>query len=607
MIEFTLANVLFGGDDFAATCPDLYYRCETGSASPDGGELVIAGEVDFSTYLNALSIGKWRRYTVASSFELVLELSGDACEVDVIQMGPDATSTLESRHIEGSGSVHTERVDLSDLSGTLASFRLRTRGTVLLHASRYVTSLDAADIRPVRLALCTTTFKKERYITANIDSVRREILESAEPISSGFHMVVVDNGRTLDAGELSGGGVTVIPNANTGGSGGFARGMLEALDSGDTHVLLMDDDVHVLPESIKRTFNLLSLANDRYASAFVNGAMLNMASPQVQFEDVSQVLKSGKYARVKKNMDMSDPRDVIANELVDVEVESAYGAWWYSCIPTSAIRAHGLPLPMFVRCDDVEYGIRCKPTYMTMGGICVWHEQFEGRIRASVDQYQYTRNFLIMCAADSLDCVRPFMMRFSRTFHIYLRAMAYETCEIMLDGLEDYLAGPDRLISVPGDEVMRREGSKNEKLVPVSELDKRVVAKAPADPSMLGDNAPSNPMAFKVLEMMPHDRHAAPGFLLRERPAAVYYCRGAYPARRTLLRKVLVAYDASGENGHVRVMDKDRWKALRSRYDLLTGKMREDGDDIANSWHEAAPMLESEAFWRESLGVGSSD
>ena len=85
--------------------------------------------------------------------------------------------------------------------------------------------------------------------------------------------------------------------------------------------------------------------------------------------------------------------DIAENEAVDVEVPDAYGAWWYSCIPLNEVREKGLPLPLFVRCDDVEYGMRTKPTYMTMNGICVWHEGFEGRFRPSVDCYQLHSQF----------------------------------------------------------------------------------------------------------------------------------------------------------------------------------------------------------------------
>ena len=149
----------------------------------------------------------------------------------------------------------------------------------------------------IRDRLCTTTFLKEDYIIPNIELVKNEVLAADDVIAKNFHMFVIDNGRTLDAEALSDEGVTILPNPNVGGSGGFARGMMEAMkhDENFTHVLLMDDDVSISTESLRRTFNLLSLATGKYKNAFINGAMLVAEEPNRQFEDVSYVVNSGAY------------------------------------------------------------------------------------------------------------------------------------------------------------------------------------------------------------------------------------------------------------------------------------------------------------------------
>ncbi len=51
---------------------------------------------------------------------------------------------------------------------------------------------------------------------------------------------------------LLNGKLRVINQSNLGGSGGFARGMFEAVENGSDYVLLMDDDIVVEPESIIR-------------------------------------------------------------------------------------------------------------------------------------------------------------------------------------------------------------------------------------------------------------------------------------------------------------------------------------------------------------------
>ncbi len=87
---------------------------------------------------------------------------------------------------------------------------------------------------------------------------------------------------------------------------------------------------------------------------------------------------TGAYRRVKEDLNVGKLSDILENERTNVEVDQAYGAWWYSCIPVKAIEKNGLPMPFFIRCDDVEFGMRNKPVYMTMNCICVWHASFEG-------------------------------------------------------------------------------------------------------------------------------------------------------------------------------------------------------------------------------------
>lgn len=612
-MRYKLCNILTDVDAFASDYPGLYWHDERGEAIPRDGGLELSGHVDFTTYFNGLSVEKWLRYTVVDNFRLVLRIESGRCSVISTSVrtesdGGEGTVLGEVlAEVDASEGPVTVDVELPRAKSAVCGFAIDVpQGSVRLASGSYCTDLDVSKTRPVELVLATTTFRKEEYITRNIELIRKEVLGCGDAIDGHFQMVVVDNGRTLDADGLSGGGVTVVPNANVGGAGGFARGMIAASELGATHVLLMDDDVRVQPESFKRTYNLLALANERYADAFINGAMLNISEPNHFFEDVSRVRDDGIYAKIKKDALVDQPRNLALVESADVEVENAYGAWWYSCIPMSAIREHGLPLPVFVRCDDVEYGIRCKPKYMTMNGICVWHEQFEGRFRASVDCYQYIRNFLIMLSVSSLDYSHPFMLRFSRTFHIYLRSMNYDTCWLMLDGLEDYLRGPVWLAKANGEEIIKRNGAKNEKLVPVESLSPEILKQAKPDMAYLGGNMHRSRL-LKLIEMIPHDRHFAPDALLIKRPAPMYYSQGAYPARRTMLRRTLVAYDADATHAHVRNMDRERWNELRRRYSKLMQEYRRRRDDVAREWSEALPWLASESFWRSYLGMGESD
>ena len=609
MRNHTLCNLVFDDDGFFAEHPQMAVRVIDGSAIFDEsrGELVVSGDVDFTTYLNSLSVGKWRTYANIGGICLRLEVCGAPFDVFATSLMPgsskaERTTTALARVDQ---SEEWQTVDLcvpTPPNAHIVSFAIVSEGDVRLKGGSWFTQVNEAALNDVRLAIATTTFRKEEYILRNIEAIRNEMFGADGSKSDDFHLFVVDNGRTLDADVLSDSNVTVIPNPNVGGSGGFARGMMAALDADATHVLLMDDDVRVFPESFKRTYNLLRLANERYADAFVEGAMLNMEDPNLLFEDAAQVKQDGMYDSIKRNILVDEVEGIAKVEAIDVEIPRAYGAWWYCCIPTSVVRREGLPLPLFVRCDDVEYGMRCKPTIMTMNGICVWHERFEGRFRASIDSYQLMRNFLVMAACDDLDAsiVRNFMIRFARTFRIFLRSMNYDTCDLMLDGLADYLKGPSFIAMANGEKILQSNGKKNERLVDVSELDPKITDAAKPDMRYLGQ-VRDRGMMLKVLEMVPHDRHMLPDFLLSNKPAPMYFSRGAYPARKTMRKKTLVAYDKTGTMANVRTMDRARWLKLRQRLTVLMHEYTKRKNEVAAEYREKMPLLTSREFWEEYL------
>ncbi len=628
MVDFRLANILLHVDDYLAQCPEVLFR----NGGPvdyrkEDDSLAFSGRIDFMTYFNAVSCCKWMQYADVDNICLHLELAGDACIVQMTGIPQDAVNEKDAPDIAaGNDSSAVKRpvvalpvgqpqrfsgaqdftvmeVPLSAKNLVLGGFTLDSEGATEVRAAYWYAPVEEDRIRPIKLALSTTTFKKEEYIVPNIQAVKDRVVASGERIADNFHMFVVDNGRTLDAAALSDDGVTVIPNANTGGAGGFARGMIEALDSdfGFTHVLLMDDDVRVSPESFKRTFNLLSLANDRYADAFINGAMLQLERPNMQFEDVSIVRPDGAYERLKGNLYIDQLADSAVNETIDVEQPQAYGAWWFSCIPLSAVRAHGLPLPLFVRCDDVEFGMRCEPVYMTMNGICVWHEGFGDRFRASVDCYQYMRNYLIMVACDGKSDDKLFMLRAERHLRMHLRTMAYETAELLVSGFEDYLKGPEFLMNSSGEEIMKANGAANEKLVPLADLADQLPEGFVPDPHILDEHA-SVGLPLKLWRTMPYDRHFLPDALLRDEPGTVFYGGSGPTAAEQVATRTLVACDRSG-NAHIRTMDRVRYARIHGRWRTAMVDYREHKDQLAQEYRDAMPQMTSEDFWKKFLGI----
>lgn len=636
MIDFKLANVILKVEDHAAKYPQLYYRAGKGVAVYDSHSecLRVTGQTDFFTYVNALSLCKWRTYAGVSEASLHIELSGTGTiqllsvpSTAKLSTGVDYTSTKakEARQAEVTSSMRV--LATQDFSGAGLAFDLsfgqpkadlvgftvvpKQGETVEVRKAYYFAKVDESNINPVRLALSTTTFNNEKYILPNIELVKRGIAEEGGAVADNFHMFVVDNGRTLDAEGLSDSIVTVIPNPNTGGAGGFARGMMAATEEGSTftHVLLMDDDVSIMPESLIRTYNLLALAQGAYRNAFINGAMLSLEQPVRMFEDVSVVDRTGVYRKIKPDFDMGEIADMLENERENVELEQVYGAWWYSCIPLSAVRENGLPMPFFIRCDDIEFGLRNKPVYMTMNGICVWHASFEGRFRPSVDWYQYVRNF---AATNALrDCYSElfFVERLRRSLRQNLRDLDYVAAEMMLEGFNDYLKGPCFLQQVDGSSLMKSNGARNEKLVPISQLDQDVLRESGVTEEVLSNKDMNDYTTYakSYARTLPYDKHYLPDAVRPKKIGYVVKYGDSILEGSSFGCETLVFIDPLREKGIIRKLDMQRYKKIKAFAHEVFSRYRKEGRAVRQAWKDAQPYMTSREFWEKYLAQRLAD
>lgn len=617
MTILKLANILLRVGDWSKDAERLYWRPKTENTTFECLDDVcrMRGKVSFLTYLNAFSACKWRKYTGLKSAALHIELAGEGT-LEVVGVAESAAGERVASTCSFSSSEITSLdVEIPLVGWDLVGFTITSSlgSEVRIFSAWYYACVDDAAINPVRLALCTTTCNNERYILPNIELVKNTMVGEgvtsagggADSMGTAFHMFVVDNGRSLDATALSDELVTVIPNSNTGGAGGFACGMMAATETEGafTHVLLMDDDVRILPESLLRTMSLLALAHGRYKDAFLNGAMMSLEDPARQFEDVARVYSSGKYNRIKPDYRMDCLEDVLANERENVEVPQAYGAWWYSCIPVSAICANGLPLPVFLRCDDVEFGVRNQPTYMTMGGICVWHASFEGRFRPSVDCYQYTRNFHILLALHDCASERTAVIRMMRNVRQNLRDMDYGAAEMLLKGFEDYLKGPEFIMHADGAKLLKAHAAYNEQMVPIEEIDPALLREAGVTSEVLAraDLGVHPPTWLKVWRAVPYDKHYLPGPLLSDRPCyLVKYGPGTIEGS-SIGRTTIICLDPTRTKASIRYMDKARFRAIRCWEKELLRRWLQKGESVREAYRAAMPRLVSREFWESYL------
>lgn len=588
----------------------------------DGWVLSKGGSFDFMTFFNALSIEKWSKYTNAKGYGLHLELKGSAATIS--QTWADSFSWYSALipgsdfSFKGAEDWVSLDIPISAYPGSvIQSFVIKCNDDLEVRDSYYYACVEEDDIRDIELALCTTTFKKESYITNNIQLVRDCILNSSDSISKHFRMHVVDNGRTLDVDKLSGAGVFIHPNDNAGGAGGFARGMIEAMrqEPKATHVLLMDDDVLISPESIVRTFNLLSLLKDSYAEAFISGAMMNLDEPNIRWEDMGFMGRDGLCHALKPVARMDVLHDIVDNEAFDIpsymprcdDQEQQYGAWWYCAIPVSVIDKKGLPLPIFVRYDDVEYGLRCKPQFITMNGICIWHLHFYMRYNAAQECYQTTRNSLINRYATGMAPKSDFLGQIDKAFRRELSRFNYKNAALILQGLEDFLKGPDWIMQPVAQKAFMDSNKASEKLVSFNQL----VNEA----KLIGYDL-SGVTSWKIWRDLPAGRFSERLILntcngqrgigchtVAGKVAILDIAGNAFLPGELKGAEFVIGIDIPNRRGVIRKKDIKTFNSLWSRYENDLKKLKSENSALQESYSSAAKVMTSISFWEKYLNL----
>ena len=620
MTSMKFANILLETNPRSVAYPALYCRSDHPvifNETQGEWEMHGAGTFDFSTYFNSLSVRKLKQFTKAKSFTLHLELKGAACEVQQTMGDAFAHDPIEVEGVHRglSASRQWQSVDMpltitDDM--VIVGFIIKTEGSVDIRNSYYELEIDG-DLNDVELVLSTTTFKKEAFIERNIGLVKEQIVESADPIAKHFHMYVMDNGRTLDAEKLTSDRITVIPNDNVGGAGGFTRGMITAMeqDPKATNILLMDDDVAVSPESIKRTYNLLRILKEEHREDMISGAMLNYEIGEDQWEDIGNMTPQGTFAGCKPGMRLTLFEDLIYNEMFTPtkwQRNNMYAAWWYCCIPISVIEKNGLPLPVFVRCDDAEYGIRCKTGFITMNSLCVWHMSFFERYNAAVERYQTTRNTMIAQATCGMAPDADFMKELHNNIRLELKKFGYANAELCLDAFEDFLRGPE-FIKKPGqsEKSFMAANRNKEQLVDFETLQSR----ADQDPELAGfsiknvdrqliDGDKSRSLAERLEDLITDNNQR---YIKKDGAGyAVIPLQGwLYPAGAIRGKHKLVVLDWYNRKGTIRTKDVQRYQKLKKRYMRDLKYYKANINRLRKEYAAARAELTSVEYWKNYL------
>jgi hypothetical protein len=378
--------------------------------------------------------------------------------------------------------------------------------------------------------------------------------------------------------------------------------MIESLDrtTPATHVVLMDDGIDLPAETVLRTYNLLSLLRGEYAGSLLAGALLSKDEPDRFLEDVGYVGRDGCYGPAKREGSVAELPYVMSLACSESRHPYEYAGWWYCCIPTERIRRVGLPLPLFIRCYDSEYGVRCGGPIMTLNGICLWHQAFGVDYRASYERYQSPRNSLICQATTGYCPDADFLGVLRSDFERDLASFDYGAAELCVLALEDYLRGPRWLMNANGAEVLAERSKLNEQPVPLETIAHPSMKGVEFDPDEIREE---HPMGWRGRTW---DRVAGNGRLLPEKMqsdvAAVVPLEGwLYNPQSLRNHRFVLAVSRDGRTGCLRTFDRIRDRGLRRRFAAATDRIGREGKQLSDEWSAAADEMTSVEFWKAYL------
>lgn len=434
---------------------ELYFR-SAGFVSENG--IMTAernnAEVSFDTYFNMIPSAKLREYTNAK--EIIFRVNGKDIETEIFASDGCENVSLGKKEFIAVNKIPENAVYIYPV------VRAKKSGAVLKSITVHLEGRTAH----TDIALIICTYRREEYLIPNLEYISRGVREKTLDVK----IIAVDNARSVSVSDIPD-DVILIPNDNTGGSGGFGRGMKAAAEMNRfTHFILMDDDVKLDFVSLQKLAGFLRFRNEKHKDVSISGSMLYVDKPNIQFESGGRFESDGSQKGFGHFLDMTEEKNLSNNEQPK---NSNYGGWWFMCIPMKYVNEGNYPMPFFIKYDDVEYALRCRLEIITLNGVGVWHDPFEWKYNSSSEYYNM-RNFLFLRSlTDSSFTKRQAKKIAHMQILEKLCRQQYKMAEAVKLGYEDYLKGIEYLRQIDPEENHRRVCSLNYEILSEDELFER--------------------------------------------------------------------------------------------------------------------------------------
>ncbi|HHW7580159.1 UDP-galactofuranosyl transferase GlfT2 [Mannheimia haemolytica] len=422
-------------------------------------------KVSFNSYLNSFYESYWKQYTTLSSVILSVKFKGD-CVVSIYRDSPmnGCYLLLDSHLISSEMKTIELNLSLDDL--------IPDTGRIFIDIDSRNTNTEIESIefcipdtieKKLSIGLCT--FNKEDFLCQNLES----LLDLSKKLPNLSKIIIVNQGNLFSNKKLvkliesNPTLIQVYKQDNLGGAGGFTRTLYEASQNeiSDLH-LLMDDDIILDANVIKTAFCFASLSKKEIA---VGGQMLDLLRPNFMHEYGGKLDDNGNIKAIFHNLDVADMANFhLFNKVTKID----YNAWWFCMIPTKKIAEINLPAPIFIRGDDLEYGLRLKNSGVeTVGlpGVALWHEPFYAKIGGWQTYYDFRNRMILTSSYEQLKSENVNKL-FLKIYNLLL-CHDYQSVKLILEAINDFAKGT-ALFDVPSNEIHKKVSDIAKKFAPVS-------------------------------------------------------------------------------------------------------------------------------------------
>lgn len=568
-----------GGDEVAFDSDHTVFKVPVGQT------------LSFDSYFNLFNLENW--LSACALDGLVLEACGTGTvDLQVLRVSKDGDKPEVVAQKSTPLSPNTPaRLDLSDeiqrhQYGVLYLSLTATSKDVTLISARFASSTPV-DTWPT-LTLSITTFRRETEVQATLTRLEAFLADYA--YKDHIRLQVIDNGQSLDMPAHH--HLLIYPNRNLGGAGGFARGLLEARNSGASHCLFMDDDAAFHMENIVRAYVFLALA--QHPKTALAGAMIDAGQKWRLWENGAWF--DGSCRPLHHGVDLRQRDDLLQFQynMHTPVPNSFYGGWWFFAFPLKGLDHY--PFPFFVRGDDVSFSIANDFDIHTLSGVASFQDGFTEKENAQTLYLDLRSHLAHHLSLSLLDRGRigiaaiaiHFLMRSLLRFH-------YASAEAQLLAWQDVMTGP----AVFDDETHMPKRRAEIATLSAEETWQR---KPPSEP-----HQPARPQFPRLLRKL----HTAYGLLTLN--GHLIPCWSRFAARRVLnieqrdqIRASfgaaeLTFVDTSGQRSYTVRHSKVRFFSILWKMAKLTVRLYQDFDAIKTNWRSGYNDMTTASYWEDTL------